>query len=267
MKMVRPSLRFTRWFVLIVLLGLGPVQVQGAITEKKFHQILDKIEAFYQDEIPRVTGRKLELIRSWNQFKRFTVDSALQHPFQETADVVITGSLPQHKTITADAFALLVCHEFGHHLGGFPKQSQKLTSWSSVEGQADYWGVLKCLRRYMQNDDQELVLRNMLVPEEVKQRCQENFSQLGDQLLCQRSIMAGLSIADYFNATSSRNHPISLHTTEPTKTIKTKIKYGSNQCRLDTFIAASLCDQSSLNDESCQREEIGARPLCWFAPL
>jgi hypothetical protein len=53
-----------------------------------------------------------------------------------------------HKLIDSDSYALVACHEVGHHLGGLPVF---VSSPVSVEGQADYFSSLKCMRRYLEN--------------------------------------------------------------------------------------------------------------------
>ncbi len=55
-----------------------------------------------------------------------------------------------HKYLTTDGLAMVACHEIGHFLGGEPKKLRGRSnkkSWSSAEGQADYYAA-RCLEVY-----------------------------------------------------------------------------------------------------------------------
>ena len=66
--------------------------------------------------------------------------------------VSIMGGNLTNEYMTLDSLALLVCHELGHFLGGAPKRiyldPEEDQEWNTVEGQADYFSTLKCMKRY-----------------------------------------------------------------------------------------------------------------------
>lgn len=72
------------------------------------------------------------------------------------------GGLARHNEITIDGFALVLCHEIGHHLGGAPKYGG-FNTWGTNEGGSDYFATLKCLRRIFQNDDNTKAIENMTI--------------------------------------------------------------------------------------------------------
>ena len=63
--------------------------------------------------------------------------------------------------------------------------------WASNEGQSDYWGAMKCLKRYMENDDNIAIVSKMEVDEHAKTTCEANYNQENDVAICIRSAMAG----------------------------------------------------------------------------
>jgi len=72
------------------------------------------------------------------------------------------GGLARHETMTPDGFATVVCHELGHHLGGVPKKFSWFgNSWASNEGQADYFGIMKCLRKMFEHEDNVKIVKEI----------------------------------------------------------------------------------------------------------
>jgi hypothetical protein len=58
--------------------------------------------------------------------------------------ILVMGGMLAHQKMNDNAFALLLCHELGHFLGGPPLKSSN--GWSSTEGQADYFSGQVCVR-------------------------------------------------------------------------------------------------------------------------
>lgn len=56
------------------------------------------------------------------------------------------GGLARYPDMTKAAYIAVLCHEVGHNLGGDPRYNNN-TDWAAVEGQADYWATLECMRR------------------------------------------------------------------------------------------------------------------------
>lgn len=253
----------------LLLIGLvilfRPFHSQATVTRDEWETIIEKLSGIYQDEIKTVTQRPLKVTKIWDPQSSVTMDSANQMPDGPTSEIMITGKLAKLEKISPDGLALMVCHEFGHHLGGNPRQSTKFSKWSSVEGQADYWATSNCMRKFMLDDDnKKIVSEGPPVPVEILSQCQKSFT--GDeekQFICQRSAMAALSLGDFFNHTTSKNRPIHFLTIEKGVTKTTLVKYGTDQCRLDTFLAGTFCPRD------CPDGEEWGRPACWFraAPL
>ncbi|MBT7609106.1 MAG: hypothetical protein HN576_05085 [Bacteriovoracaceae bacterium] len=254
-----------------LLIPVGAKSV-GEVTEVKFNEILDKVEAIYAPVI-EAKGKTLQVIRKWE-------DATVNAYAQQTGNVwkiSMFGGLARHDTITADAFALVACHELGHHLGGFPKKrSIWSSSWASNEGQSDYWGNMKCLRKFMEKDDNTAIVAQMTVPSEATKRCQANFNNADDLAMCQRGAMAGLSLGNLFKALRRLTVDLKFDTPDTTVARTTNHSHPAPQCRLDTYFAGALCEQDAYTDVSntnaatgvCVRNthDDGIRPLCWYKP-
>ncbi len=245
----------------------------GEIDENKFNEILDKVETIYSPII-EARNKKLQVVKKWDDG---TVNAYAQQS-GKTWTISMFGGLARHKAITADGFALVACHEIGHHLGGAPKKkSFWSSSWASNEGQADYFGTMKCLRKYMEKDDNIAIVAAMDVPAYAVEKCQKYFNNAEDLAMCKRGAMAGLSLGSLFK--DLRKLPKDLEFSTPDRKVvrKTSDSHPEPQCRLDTYFAGALCDKDHYSDVSSTDAEVGVctrannyedgmRPLCWYKP-
>lgn len=62
--------------------------------------------------------------------------------------IMLWGGLVRSTGMTPEALELILCHEYGHALGGAPLQSDQ---WSSTEGQSDWWAASTCLPELYQD--------------------------------------------------------------------------------------------------------------------
>jgi len=243
----------------------------GGLSEEEFNAVIDKTEAVYAPIISS-EGGKLVVTRNWTDG---TVNASAQRV--GTWIVNMYGGLARHPLVTPDGFNLVLCHEIGHHIGGFPKNKLLgFNTWSSNEGQSDYFGSLKCLRKIFILENNEEILSKMDVPQKVKKDCAQSFSSKEEQLICQRSAMAGFSAASLLAALRKSPTP-SFDLNDTNVVDKTFNAHPQAQCRLDTYYAGSLCAKD-MNDDVSQKEEtlgtchkklgdkVGLRPLCWFKP-
>ncbi|HXH29680.1 MAG TPA: hypothetical protein VNJ01_02595 [Bacteriovoracaceae bacterium] len=244
----------------------------STVDEREFNTVIDKIEAIYLP-IAASRGGNLQIVRNWSTD---TVNANATRIFGWKVNMY--GGLARHPAITSDGFALVLCHEIGHQLGGAPKVSSwvGLNKWASNEGQADYFATLKCLRRAFLNDNNSAIVSKMKVPETLARGCAHSFNNSDERSLCIRNGMAGASVAALFAAL--RKQPEAKFET-PDRKVVTKIfdDHPAHQCRLDTFFQGAICEKN-LNEDVSQKDEVqgtchgttgfqnGLRPLCWFRP-
>jgi hypothetical protein len=257
--------------------------IKSGITEEVFNKTIDQVLEVYEPIIANM-GKKLTVERNWTDG---TVN-AYASQSGNNWKVAMFGGLARHNTITADGFALVVCHELGHHIGGAPKKGGAggggwwggtggALSWASNEGQADYFATLKCLRKAFINDNNIAIVSNLNAPKMVVDACQRaTKNDREDTALCVRTSMAGKSVADLFQVLG-RLPATSFNTPDAKVVSSTDHNHPKAQCRLDTYFQGSLCDISMNEDVSnsdevkgtCHRSlgyKTGTRPLCWFKP-
>lgn len=261
------------------------------MTEEVFLEQINKVTKFYKSVVEE-RGATLKVRKLWDdgtvnayakQVKPGEMDSDNQRNETDKTiyEVNMFGGLARHETITPDGFALVVCHELGHHLAGAPRKLNWMGElrWASNEGQADYWATTKCLRKVI---EKETLTKNFLekkaYDQEAYEACREaHGTDKNEVALCTRLSMAGKSLANLFRSLRSMTTPVAFNTPDPTEVTKTFHSHPQPQCRLDTYFQASLCTISHTTDVDydnpfvgvCNRRdgyEAGIRPLCWWNP-
>lgn len=244
----------------------------GGLTEEQFNSVIDKVETIYSPIVDNMGG-KLMVDRKWSDG---TVNAYAQRSGKNWR-VSMFGGLARHETITEDGFALVVCHEIGHHIGGAPKKASLWSNtWASNEGQADYFATLKCLRKAFLNDNNAEIVSKMNVPATLTNACNAQWADAADRAICIRGGMAGDSVSKLFAALRSAT-PGSFDTPSTSVVSVTDDNHPHYQCRLDTYFQGALCEVN-MNDDVAQDSEVtgtchasngqavGLRPLCWFKP-
>lgn len=240
------------------------------MTKERFDAIINRVYLAYS---PIVLDKKatLQMESDWED------DTVNAYAYQSgsTWYVSMFGGLARHPLITDDGFLLVVCHETAHHVGGAPKYSYE-TSWASNEGQSDYFGALKCMKRIFEKDDNVAIIASMNVDVEATRQCQMVYKNAAEAALCQRIAMAGKSLA-LLLASLDESQEVAFDTPDTTVVNKTIDYHPNAQCRLDTYFSGALCDKpftldvsdTSPNPGTCMSKDgylVGARPLCWFKP-
>ena len=225
----------------------------STVTKEAFNKIMDDVGLQFQ--------------RNWDDG---TVNAYASRS-GTTWVVAMFGGLARYKDMTVDGFTYVVCHELGHHLGGAPKYARN--PWASVEGQSDYYGGLKCMKRLWANDDNVAIVEAMKVDATVNAKCDKAFNNSNEAALCKRLSMAGLTLGQTL-ADLGREKAVSF--TTPSTVVVTKLmeSHPPAQCRLDTYFAAALCDKDPTEDFSdtdrlvgaCNAgtDKVGIRPACWY---
>jgi hypothetical protein len=240
----------------------------NGMTEAKFNTVLDRVEGHYR---PIISGRGAQLVvqRLWNDS---TVNAFAERSGSEWR-IRMYGGLARHEAITEDAFALIACHEIGHHLGGAPKYRGQ---WAANEGQADYFATLKCMRDVFGKDDNRTIVQKLNPPQTLVRSCERSFGDAQTIATCVRSGMAGLSAAELMRVLTNSS-PISFDTPDPEQVTDTVDSHPAAQCRLDTYSSGAFCQVASSEALSetdgtigtCSIErnfKIGVRPQCWYKP-
>lgn len=223
----------------------------ATMTEKKFNEIIDSVTSYYEP-IVASHGASLKVNRLWTNP---TVNASAEQTGSSWS-LNMYGGLARRPEITEDGFALVVCHELGHHLGGFSFY-KGMGEWAANEGQSDYFSTQSCAKNIWKDS-------------------------------AARTPAAAQSLANLLAKLSGER---SLPSPDKPDQARVRVTYDAHpaaQCRLDTYLAGMKCSapfletmipgknhvegqqsfgaQAEAYENSCASGE-GSRPRCWFAPV
>lgn len=236
---------------------------QSGISEEDFNSIIREFEAIYTPMF-KERGWNLKINNNWKS----SIVNARAHRRGRTRFVTMFGGMARHKEMNKLGFALVVCHEIGHHIGGAPQAFGGMSN----EGQADYFASTKCMRRYLRKKDFK-TNKTFSVAEE---KCNKLFTNAQEVNHCILTAQGSMSLSRIFAVLQGVDMPM-FETPDTSIARRTNYKHPPAQCRLDTFFAGALCDNDidtpfSGKDEAqgaCYKasgDEFGYRPHCWFRP-
>ncbi|MEN9826685.1 MAG: hypothetical protein RI953_2430 [Pseudomonadota bacterium] len=254
------------------------------ISEQDFNNIVNTIINYYKP----IVAAKGATLKSNNLWTDSTVNASAQQ-VGTTWIVNMYGGLARRPEVTPDGFAMVVCHELGHHLGGFPFYGDN--DWAASEGQSDYFATQSCAREIWRNQVAENARFRGLVGDFEKNKCDAAWNKVEDQDLCYRAAAAGQSLATLLGALRSGSTPPRFDTPDPRRVSVTYTAHPDAQCRLDTYFSGALClvgfdknvipARSTTGGQTNKDAELkasaascmtaagyanGVRPLCWFKP-
>lgn len=242
------------------------IELMGVSGQAEFNEVIEKARKYYEPLIRDEHGGRLVIRADW---RNRTVNASASRSGR-TWYVNMYGGMARHRSVTPDAFALVLCHEIGHHMGGYPARG-----WAAAEGQADYFATHSCARDLWEGEvEVNAGFRGKIGNAEEK--CDAVWADTSARDLCYRILAASESLAGVLGGGGR----VSLETTDPRRVWSTSMSHPRGQCRLDTYVAGALCDvsfdtgliprrKSDLGVNSCVRSEgleTGVRPQCWYRP-
>ncbi len=251
------------------------------MTEDTFNAVIDEAEAYYKPLFKNTYNATWKVNRNWNDS---TVNASATQ-FFGTWTVNMYGGLARRPETTRDGFAMVLCHEIGHHLGGYPFTS----SWAANEGEADYFAAQSCAHDLWKDQKDVNAQARDKISAYPKSLCDSAWQTEDEQNLCYRTLLAAESLGNLLGALEGSTN--SWQTPDTTVVKKTDNNHPAGQCRLNTYAAAALCTQSfdahvipgkdlgskrnSADAETasgkytCVKTDftVGLRPTCWFKSL
>lgn len=250
-------------------------------------QVINHLKKLY-DPIFLKTKNHLNIEILWKESK---VNAYATKDDFNNPTIRLTGGMANHELITPDGLALILCHEIGHFLGGEPKKLRgrsKKRSWSSAEGQADYYANAVCLKKLFQvlpkdthslNTNASTNSRSALFDKEMdninslQSTYRHEIQEICESSICDRIALASINVAKLYASTSFYSGRLSLITHDASTVYQTIYSHPNPQCRLDTFIAALKCENSEkllfktndVTSGACENPEF-RRPRCWYYP-
>ncbi|MEI8027002.1 MAG: hypothetical protein WCI18_11700 [Pseudomonadota bacterium] len=250
----------------------------GGLTQEQFNDTIDFVSAYYAPVVASYKA-KLVVVRNWDD----STVNAYANRSGKTWNVNMFGGLARRPEVTVDGFTLVICHEIGHHLGGFPF----VRDWAADEGQADYFATQACARNLWKNDFKVNATFASKVNAVAKTKCDARWDSEVERNLCYRVSDAGYSLATLLGALGGSELP-DFSKPDTSKVSATNHAHPKAQCRLDTYLAGGLCDAQFQDDMipgsstkisaaekekqalsvSCSQfdatREFAGRPTCWF---
>jgi hypothetical protein len=210
----------------------------ASISEAQFYSIPKDILEIYEREIED-SGLTIGLEQDWDS----KVVNAGANRKNNTAVIKLYGAHAKIAPMTIGTYALTVCHELGHLIGGLPKVMP--TGKYSSEGQSDYFATNECLKRYLKNK-----VTSVTIPKFHSDLCLKRFNEKKDITMCNNIMKISIEQLEVDNFLVPReNYEDTLSLDNSISSITIFNDYPKVSCRYTTYI------NGALNKE---------RPACWF---
>ena len=259
------------------------------VSPMDFRRIIARVKREFEP-IVRSHGATLQVEEAWNDS---TVNAFAKRPSPDVWVVRMFGGLARRKEMTQDGFALVMCHELGHHLAGYPLKYVSGNDWAASEGQSDYWSTQVCARKIWWNEREENARHRLTVDPFAKRVCDIRLGNQMERDLCYRTADAGIALATLLNWLQGNKRPVAYMTFSRDRVPQTYVMHPKAQCRLDTYLNGAVCRKpwdlhkipgadarfagaaemdrekdAALNScEDLGSPMDGSRPRCWFQPL
>lgn len=246
--------------------------VDSQLSQSTISLVKNKVSDAYRD-IFNEQNKELQIVIEENDSE---VNAYATRDDNNNPVIKITKGMLKLPYMTTDVLTNILCHEVGHFLGGAPKKKRGRSdkrSWSSSEGQADYYASSRCLKHVFQQD---ALNKNIQISEYNNHQYFNDADKLCQDEVCVRIILTSYDTANLYNMIRPYQTDLSILYKDPTQVFQTVHKHPTPQCRLDSMIAGALCPISQeltfkdndIDSSACSSSEYTrfARPLCWFNP-
>ncbi len=252
----------------------------SGITEEAFDALMDQVESTMGRAAEGLGGR-LTISRLWDDE---TVNADAMRSGSRW-EVRVMGGIVRTPTMTPDALVLVACHEAGHLLAGFPFVPEE--DAIAVEGQSDYFSTKDCAYQMWGHDTAVNHESAANVSPGGKAKCDAAWGDLARRELCYRLVNAAVASGRTLAAMDGNRTAPGISTPDRTAVDETGVEHPAAQCRFDTLIAGSLCEQlddfslipgarelkaaqslkameTAASPYACAQGTAAGRPTCWF---
>jgi hypothetical protein len=233
----------------------------GAVTEQDFEDVMEAIRTIYEP-IFSSFGATLNVYGDWND----ETVNAYADQDGTNWNVNFFGGLAKHPFMTREGFAMVACHEIGHHIAGYPFYAGQ---WASNEGNSDFYATAACAKMIF-DENSPLVYQWDLMKKKPKPTPTPAPGGNCSTSVCKIAMDAGLSLGKVLAELNGEAEP-SYETPDKTKVKKTSDAHPKAQCRVDTYKIGAYCTKTwnnvkipknlaEMSANSCPE-----RPSCWYA--
>lgn len=242
---------------------------QELVSQAQARDVMQKLSQLYSQDVAALGGRLDIAELDSMQFDAF----ANQMPNGEFR-VRLSKAVRFQQEMSLDGYTLIACHEIGHHVGGAPLFTG---GQMSIEGQADYFGNLKCMRRYLESLPPTELFSGPKPALDLVARCTRKFSNTNEIQVCARSLQASLDLGRVLDVMSGVSIQLGRLDTPDTSVVSVTFEdHPATQCRVDTYRAGALCQVNESDPVSRINPNLGVctqvldsseqRPRCFYAP-
>jgi len=274
-------------FILLLLFFLFTFQTNAKISLKEQRKIVENLSKIYvkKNSINIKITYTDKYPGSWARFLNHT-----------NAEILVSTKEIEADFVTIESQSALLCHEFGHIMGGAPlnpmgnEKGHVTTLMITTEGQAHYFAFQECLKKLWKNENNINIVKKLenegKVTSLFKHKCQLVYKEPNQLAICIRSMVAAhiyMSPVPKLKPLTIQGHQFNMNQWSINNYDKTKIPYHLHdaypapQCFLDTAFSGSLCN-ININDfkkrsrtnptagncSSINGNKEGARPSCWY---
>lgn len=205
----------------------------------------------FEKLVKQVLNPYMKELRSLSPELKLNIDWQSNHPNASVSmrkgkvHMNFHGGFIRENNLSSDAFAVTVCHEVGHLLGGYPKVFP--TQKYSAEAQSDYFATASCIKKYFKISKREVSESELtILSDQQKSLCDKKEN-------CLRGLLAISNLSQAYKGKKNINN----YSNEVVN-VTNYNDYPTAQCRVDTLRAGLLCDSSEC------LEGPGKRPNCWY---
>jgi hypothetical protein len=228
----------------------------GEVTEEDFDDVMEAIRTIYEPIIWN-HGATLNVYGNWSD----NTVNAYAEQAGTAWNVSFFGGLARHPFMTREGFAMVACHEIGHHVAGYPSYPGE---WASNEGNSDFYATASCAKLMFDENSPLLFMKKKPKPKPtpVPTDCVDS--------VCKLSLEAGLSLGKVLAELNDEPNP-SYDTPDTSKVSTTYDSHPKAQCRVDTYRYGAYCDKQWNHDKIPQslsdmvNNSCSDRPKCWYA--
>lgn len=245
---------------------------KGLEQKEKVDEVIAQFKKVFVPYVKTRMNRDLKVINEWDEGR---VNAHATKDKEDNPVIILNGGMVRHPDMKTEGLYFILCHELGHFLGGAPRQFRgrsEIRSWSSAEGQADYFASTKCLPKIFNHlastGEHDNLVADPSEQKEVDKICSDRN--------CSKVLLAGLSATKVFASLKPWWKIPNFNTPNRSRVGITDLGHPDPQCRLDTIVSGSFCDKRDEDFHptnptvgACvkleQQTKVGGfRPKCWY---
>lgn len=215
----------------------------GEVTKEDFDVILQAVDEIYSPIVSRFGGNLVVK----GDYNSKTVNAYADRQGKNWS-VSFFGGLAKHPQMKFEGFALVACHELGHHLAGAVLYPD--SPWdASVEGMSDYFSTASCARKlfdpssplYAYSEERIWKRRNPQ-PDDDTNQSDICTSLDANPTVCKMSLDGGLSLGRVLASLGGEKLP-TYDAMDRSKIKKTQYSHPKAACRLAAYYGGTVCNK------------------------